>query len=162
MRTSPLVRLVALVAVLSALMLAAVWGQLSARLTGTEYHLRVTTADPMDPFRGAYVQLQYIDLPDLSTAPLSDGVINDDNRDVYVPLTRQDDYWVGATILDEAPPDGVYLRCEKTWQLQCGIGEYFLPQGRAADMGQALRDGAVATIRVDRFGHAALMRIDAD
>ena len=42
----------------------AVWAPLSARLTGEEVVLRVEPVDPVDPFRGAYVDLSYPDLPD--------------------------------------------------------------------------------------------------
>ena len=40
-----------------------VWPPLSARLTGEEVALRVEPIDPIDPFRGAYVDLGYPDLP---------------------------------------------------------------------------------------------------
>ena len=46
-----------------ALVGVATYGQLSARLTGEEFALRVGTLDPIDPFRGAYVTLGYPDLP---------------------------------------------------------------------------------------------------
>ena len=40
----------------------AVAPQLSARLTGDTYLVRVAPVDPIDPFRGAYVALDYPDL----------------------------------------------------------------------------------------------------
>ncbi len=45
-----------------ALVGVAVAPRLSARLTGDEYRLRVAPVDPIDPFRGAYVDLDYPDL----------------------------------------------------------------------------------------------------
>ena len=45
-----------------ALVGVAVAPRLSARLTGDEYLLRVAPVDPIDPFRGAYVDLDYPDL----------------------------------------------------------------------------------------------------
>lgn len=42
-----------------ALLAVAVWPQLSARFTGDEVVLRVQPVDPIDPFRGAYVDLGY-------------------------------------------------------------------------------------------------------
>ena len=48
-----------------ALVGVAVAPRLSARLTGDEYRLRVAPVDPIDPFRGAYVDLDY---PDLQTS----------------------------------------------------------------------------------------------
>ena len=37
--------------------------QLSARLAGDSYVVRVGLLDPIDPYRGAYVSLDYPDLP---------------------------------------------------------------------------------------------------
>ena len=53
----------------AALVGVAVAPQLSARVTGDTYLFRVAPLDPIDPFRGAYVTLDYPDLQtDRSTA----------------------------------------------------------------------------------------------
>ena len=54
---------IAIVAVAQlALVGVAVAPQLSARAFGDEYRMRVAPVDPIDPFRGAYVDLGYPDL----------------------------------------------------------------------------------------------------
>ena len=55
------VRVGAVCLVQLALVGAAVAGPLSARLTGQELLLEVEPVDPIDPFRGAYVDLDYPD-----------------------------------------------------------------------------------------------------
>src|SRR4029078_7535393 len=54
---------VTVVALVQLVLLAvAVAPRVSPRLTGDEYLLRVAPVDPIDPFRGAYVDLDYPDL----------------------------------------------------------------------------------------------------
>ena len=60
-----MIKRIALVAVLQlALVPLAVLPQLSARVTGETYRMRVAPVDPIDPFRGAYIDLSYPDLRD--------------------------------------------------------------------------------------------------
>ena len=59
---SVLLKVGAVALVQLALVGVAVAPRLSARLTGDEYRLRVQPVDPIDPFRGAYVDLDYPDL----------------------------------------------------------------------------------------------------
>ena len=66
-----------------ALVGVAVAPRLSARLTGDEYLLRVAPVDPIDPFRGAYVDLDY---PDLHLDERSDAVGGEGT--LYVTLSR--------------------------------------------------------------------------
>ena len=47
---------------------AAVAPQLSSRLTGEDYRMEVRPIDPIDPFRGAYVTLDYPGLRPLREA----------------------------------------------------------------------------------------------
>ena len=61
--TTRTARVAAVVVASLALVVVAVWAPLAARLTGEEVTLRVAPVDPMDPFRGAYVDLSYPDLP---------------------------------------------------------------------------------------------------
>jgi uncharacterized membrane-anchored protein len=140
----------------------AVAAPLSARLTGREYLLRVAPADPVDPFRGAYLALSYPDLtpafvggPDQPVAerPRTSGR-------VFVPLTADGEVWRGGR-LSRTEPSGPFLRCrDDGWQLHCGIESWFLPQGKAAAAGRALADGqSVAVVRVDARGNAALVGV---
>lgn len=147
--------------VLLLLLILAVREPLSARLTGEEVRLRVALLDPIDPFRGAYVVLAYPDLPGLTPFAQEPGEspATTPNGDVYVPLVRESDIWVGKEPLPDPPGSGPYLACSSDgYHLDCGIESYFLPQRQAAAMEKRLRDQeVVATVRVDAAGHAALM-----
>ena len=151
----------------------AVWSPLSARLTGDEVRLRVAPVDPIDPFRGAYVQLGYPDLPgqprldpDDTTGSTEPEVEEGDRErgEVWVTLTREGDVWVGGAVTRTRPADGIFLRCDDSdWRLSCGIESWFLPQAEASALEDALRDGtAVATLRVDGRGNAALIDVEVD
>lgn len=156
----PLVSRPVLVAAAALVQLAlvplAVIGQVSARWAGEEYALRVEPVDPIDPFRGAYVALSYPDLPQGSSTEARD--------DLYVPLVRSGNVWLGAARLSRPPEDGPFLRCRDTgWRLTCGIESWFLPQDAAYAMEQAVGAGrAVARVRIDARGNAALVGVDVD
>jgi uncharacterized membrane-anchored protein len=162
--TVRLVRVGAAVLVQLALVAVAVWAPLSARVTGEEVALRVAPVDPYDPFRGAYVDLAYPDLPGQPGAtgdPSADPGADDHRGTAYVPLSRRGDLWVGGAVQRTRPASGTYLTCDdSSWRLECGIESWFLPADRAADLQSAVGDGtAVATVRVDSRGHAALVDV---
>jgi uncharacterized membrane-anchored protein len=140
-----------------ALVGVAVAPRLSARLTGDEYRLRVAPVDPVDPFRGAYVDLRY---PDLAGDP---GRDEDDDRDVFVTLVRDGDLWTAGEYSDERPSGTPYLACDQPdFRIRCGIESLFLPQDEAADMEEQVAGGSlVAVVKVDSRGHAALVRVEA-
>lgn len=152
-------RILAVVLAQALIVAVAVSGQLSARVLGNEVRLRVQPVDPIDPFRGAYVDLDYPDLP----AQPSDPVDADRrNGAVFVPLIRRGDIWVGGALTRTRPDEGAYLRCDDAGnRVRCGIESLFLPQDEAAQMQTALRGGAAATVKVDSRGHAALMGVQA-
>jgi uncharacterized membrane-anchored protein len=165
--TSRAVRVVVVVVAQLVLVGLAVWPQLSARVTGSEVVLRVEPVDPIDPFRGAYVALSYPDLPD---SAVDSGASEQEQEAVdaargtaYVPLTLRGEVWVGGAVQRTPPPEGLYLACDdSSWQLECGIESWFLPQDEAAGLQAALRDGtALATVKVDGSGHAALVDVSA-
>ncbi|NYE37089.1 putative membrane-anchored protein [Nocardioides cavernae] len=139
--------------------------QLSARLTGDTYLVRVAPVDPIDPFRGAYVALDYPDLARQDADAWTDGLgVVDDGRsgDVYVPLVEQDGVWVAADWTRRRPADGPYLACDdRSWQVRCGIESWFLPQEDARAAEDLLRGGAVAELRVDGRGNAAVVDVRA-
>ena len=141
-----------------ALVSLAVAGPLSARLTGEEHLLEVAPVDPIDPFRGAYVALSYPGLPDSDELNQRDG---EDGGVVYVPLVRSGETWTGAPAVAERPESGPFLRCkDEHAQLRCGIDSWFLPQDEALAMEQAVNGGrAVATVRIDSRGNAALVDV---
>ncbi len=153
---------VALVAVLQlALVGAAVAPQLSARLTGEEYQLVVRPVDPIDPFRGAYVTLDYPGLraPADSRPPsMDDG----ESGDVYVTLVRKGDVWTSGEYSRTRPEQGPYLACDdRDWAIRCGIESWFVPQDEATGLEDALaQDGAIATVKIDDRGRAAIVALD--
>jgi uncharacterized membrane-anchored protein len=156
--TSRSSRVVAAVLVQLALVPVAVADQLSARLTGEEYLLEVAPVDPIDPFRGAYVALAYPGLP--SGQELFERQA--DLGDVaYVPLRESEGLWVGLPPVAARPDSGPFLRCtDDGWRLRCGIESWFLPQDEAYALEQSVREGrAVATVRVDGRGNAALVDV---
>ena len=163
--TSRAVRVGAVVLAQLALVGVAVWAPLSARLTGEQVVLRVEPVDPVDPFRGAYVDLAYPDLPqqtfDGEVTEEEQQALDDARGTAYVPLTRQGEVWVGGPVQRTAPVEGLYLTCDdSSWRLECGIESWFLPQDEAAGMQDALQGGtAVATVKVDAAGHAALIGV---
>ena len=133
----------------------AVWPQLSARLTGETYELAVAPVDPIDPFRGAYVTLDY---PGLEQAQPT--LWSGDDRPVFVPLRRTggSSLWTGGPARRDEPATGPYLRCDAgQGRLRCGIESLFASQDDARRLEQELTDGAVARVRVDGRGNAAVV-----
>ncbi len=165
MSRSRAIRIVMVAALQALLLVVAVWGSLTPRFTGQQVLLRVSAADPMDMFRGAYVDLRYPDLPHQPGTPVyaEPGGEASAMGTAYVPLSRQGQVWVGAEIVRTPPTSGIYLACDdSTWRLRCGIESYFLPQDAAATLGEELRDAtAIAVVKVDRSGHAALVEVRA-
>ncbi len=153
---------VALVAVLQlALVGVAVAPQLSARLTGEEYQLVVRPLDPIDPFRGAYVTLAY---PGLQAPADSEPPSMDDGQegDVFVTLVEDGDVWTSGEFTRTRPESGAYLACDdRNWEVRCGIESWFVPQDEALGLERDLADGgAIATVKVDGRGNAAIVALD--
>jgi len=141
---------------------AAVAAPISARLTGQEVRLRVATIPDERAFRGSYAGLTYPDLPAqrggdemAARTPVGDTA--------FVTLRRSGDVWVSGVVSSSRPRSGPYLACaDQGWQIQCGIERWYVPGGAASPLATALRDGtAVATVKVDSRGHAALVAVTA-
>ena len=131
------------------------WPQLSARVAGDEYRLAVEPVDPIDPFRGAYVTLDYPSLQPADDVAQAGGT-------VYVPLmpVPDRDLWEGGRPTRRAPASGPYLRCEAGWRLRCGIESLFASQDEALALERQLSSGAVAVVRVDGRGNAAVVDLE--
>lgn len=156
----------ALAAVQLGLVGAAVAPQLSARLTGDTFLMTVAPLDPIDPFRGAYVTLDYPDLRHDESRSFVEpglGALDDgEEGDVYITLVREGDVWAADTWTRERPEDGHYLACDdRSWQIRCGIESFFLPQEDAASTEALLRDRAVAEVRIDSRGNATVVDVRA-
>ncbi|MFD7073830.1 GDYXXLXY domain-containing protein [Nocardioides sp. NPDC059952] len=144
---------VALVCVLNlGLVGLAVAGQLSARATGEDIRLRVEPVDPIVPFRGAYVDLSYAGISTRTTK---------ETGDAYVSLARRGPVWEASGVSTEPPAEGLFLKChDDGWRLSCGIESLFLPQDRAQEIETEVNGGdAVAVVKVDSRGHAALVAV---
>ena len=155
LRTSSLTRLAVACLLSAALVPLAVWPQLSARLTGETYLLAVAPIDPIDPFRGAYVTLDYPGLEQAQPTRWSG-----ERTPVFVPLRRTagSDLWTGGRAARTAPASGPYLRCDAgQGRLRCGIESLFASQDEARRLEQHLTDGAVARVKVDGRGNAAVV-----
>lgn len=156
-----MIRIAAVAAAQLAMVGLAVAPQLSSRLTGEDHLMQVRPLDPIDPFRGAYVTLDY---PGLQTPGGSQPPSMDDGRsgEVFVTLTEEDGYWVASGWRRSRPAEGPYLACDDSdWAIRCGIESYFLPEDHAAGLEEDLaRDGGVATVRIDARGHASVVAVE--
>ena len=87
----------------------AVFPQLSARVAGDTYQMRVMPVDPIDPFRGAYVALDYPDLRRDDSEEFGDAWSSPDDGeqgDLFITLAQRGDVWVGADWTRERPESG--------------------------------------------------------
>ncbi len=146
-------RRVLLVAIAAQLLLLA-WvtaPRLSPRLFGNEYRVLVHAIDPIDPFRGRYVALAYVNQP-----------TSFNNGRVWMPLRKQGELWRPASIERDRPRGQPALRCEaRVGTPHCGIESFFASPDDARRLDQALRGrGAVARIRIDSAGRAAIVGLD--
>ncbi len=152
------VRVAVVALVQLALVGVAVAPRLSARLTGDEYRFTVAPVDPIDPFRGAYVDLSYPDLR-LDDEPADEG---NGKGTVFVTLEEAGGVWRAAGYSRQRPDAMPYLACEDHgWQLRCGIESWFLPQDEAAALQEDVAGGSmVAVVKVDGRGNAALVAVE--
>lgn len=159
-------RLALVVIVQLALVAIGVAPQLSARATGGEYRMRVAPVDPIDPFRGAYVTLDY---PDLSfrdgsfSAEGGLGALEDgESGPVYVSLREEDGLMHATEFSRSRPESGLYLACDdRNWQIRCGIESWFASQSEAKRLGRELaEDGGIAVVRIDSRGNAAVVDLE--
>lgn len=160
--SSPVARIGVVLAVQLALVGLAVAPQLSARVAGEEYLLRVAPVDPIDPFRGAYVALDY---PDLRLAQVDNPRASDDDDrgTLYVSLTEEVGVWVASGTSRQRPVSGTYLTCDdRDLRIRCGIESLFLApdEARAVELSVGSGD-AVARVRIDGRGNAALMGLES-
>jgi uncharacterized membrane-anchored protein len=148
-----------------ALVAVGVAPQLSARAVGQEYRMRVAPVDPIDPFRGAYVTLDYPDLShdDSFSAEGGLGALQDgESGPVYVSLSQEDGLMRASEFSRSRPDTGPYLACDdRYWQIRCGIESWFASQSEASRLGRELADDeGIAVVRIDSRGNAALVDLE--
>ncbi len=146
--------LTALVLAQLALVAVGVAPQLSARVSGETHLIRTAPVDPIDPFRGAYVDLAYPGLTrEDDSAP---------SGTVHVELLEDGEYVRPGRWLRTRPDRGPYLTCRSDgWRARCGIESLFVSQERARSLERDLVDGGVAEITVDSRGNAAVLDVRA-
>ena len=171
MRASRSTRLAAVCAVRAVLVAVAVAPQLSARVAGEDYRLEVAPVDPIDPLRGAYVALDHpgLRLPGRGPGGQETDELSAEDRlqgTVSVPLLRDGDghsdgdAWRGDTPVAARPSAGPYLRCHADHRLRCGIESLFTAQDEALRLERDLAGGAIARVRVDGRGNAAVVAVE--
>jgi len=155
-------RLTATIAVAQLLLVGVgVAPQLSAHVRGETYLFEVAPLDPIDPFRGAYVALDYPGLRHDAADEASRPAVDDGGRgDVFVTLRPDGPVWVAHEWTRDRPDGAPYLACDdRSWQVRCGIESWFLPQDEAAAMELTLADGAIAEVRIDGRGNATVVDV---
>jgi len=140
-------------------------------LTGDEIRLKVKPVDPSDPLRGQYVRLEF----DISKVPLASydkgGELSYD-KTVYVKLVQNAD---GISVVDDVtrkkPGKGVfyirgkagYIRGwgeERYVLINYGIENFFTSQKEAKNLEKRLVKGGIARVKVDKNGHAKVIKIE--
>lgn len=126
--------------------------RLSPRLTGDEYRLAVVPVDPIDPFRGAYVDLRLRGVPGFTQR---EGT-------VYVQLVRlAGGAYRGSGTQLTRPSAAPFLRCHADGEVRCGIESFFASQSEAKRLERELgRGGAIARVKIDGAGRAALVDLE--
>ena len=81
---------------------------------------------------------------------------------MFVELVRDGNYWEAGDYSTRRPSDAPYLSCDSDgWRVSCGIESWFTDQDEARRLEEELVDGAVATIKVDGRGNAAIVALEA-
>jgi uncharacterized membrane-anchored protein len=131
--------------------------------TGKEVVLQTVPVDPMDIFRGEYVQLRYT-ISTLSNIP---GITTAKNGEkVYVRLEQDGEVWKAAEVghshdsWDEYIAGQVVSTGNSQIALEYGIEAYFVPQGKGPEI-QRARD-IKARIVINGSGQAFIKGLIVD
>jgi uncharacterized membrane-anchored protein len=142
--------------------------QIHARLTGRLITIRTAPVDPYDLLSGYHVVLTYeISRP----SPEQWGGLADNRSSgtvVYAVLKQgPENVWQLERLAEKLPqdlgPDQIALQGKiQGNRIAYGIEHFFIPEEGRRELESALRQNqqrALAEIRVDRYGHAALIRL---
>lgn len=144
-------RLALALAVQLALVAWAVGPRLLPHVSGEEYRVAVQPVDPIEPFRGAYVDLDY-------------GIRGQGGTGgrVWVPLRGDGDVRTLGPVSRGGRPGGPALRCEYGGgRVRCGIESFFASQREALRLERELMaGGAIARLRVDGAGRAVIVGLE--
>lgn len=146
-------------------------------LHGQRIQLITTPVDPVDLFRGEYVQLNYA----MNRAPVSmiSPALQQRSlrRDEVVFATlkpAQNSTWVLDKVEEKSSPDAVYLRArvdsdrhagdKEDLQLRFGLERFYVEQGQAQSYEGREDDGSTTslktTVAVDSDGYASVISIE--
>ncbi len=145
--------LIAVVGLQLVLLLIVAAPRLSPRLFGDTYLLKAAPVDPIDPFRGAYVDIAYKGMPQWTER----------EGQVFAKLKRMDNHWQVDGVSGKKPSSGPYMSCKAVDQaISCGIESLFLSQDKAKSMEKKLAEGGgIAKVKIDGSGRAALVSLKA-
>ncbi len=128
--------------------------RLAVRVTGAEYRLATEPVDPIDPLRGAYVDLRLRGLPRYTQRR---GTVFVALKPAAGGLLR------GSGTLARAPSEGPYLRCDAHdgADVSCGIESFFASQDDARRLAaRGARRPLVARVKVGLGGRAVLVGLE--
>ena len=135
----------------------AVWAvapRLLPRVNGDEYRIVVEPVDPIEPLRGAYVDLSYGQRMFVSWRL-------EGRR--YVRLTPAGPgAWRFGTVSATRPDREPFLRCvADDGRLRCGIESFFASQREARRLERELgENGAFARVKIDGAGRAVIVGLE--
>jgi uncharacterized membrane-anchored protein len=142
--------------------------KIHTRLTGTLITIKTMPIDPYDFLSGYHVVLGY----EISRLPEEHRQFTQqEDQTVYVILRMgPEDIWaiesVSRTLPQQLPPDRVVLKGKTRYErIEYGIESFFIPEEGRHEIESALRNNrqnALAQVKVDRFGNAALIRLIID
>ena len=145
--------------------------KLFTRLTGQTIAIKTAPVDPYDFLSGYHVILSFeiSQLADLISP--EQRMYYNQNQILYNVLTKDENStWNSQSVHESFPkdiPEGAIVIKGK-WKhsrIEYGIEKFFIPEEKRQDIEGDLRQNqrqALADIRVDRFGNAALVRLQVD
>lgn len=130
------------------------WNEL-ALARGSEVTLRTVPVDPIDLFRGRYVQLRY----DISQVEVERGTRPGDT--VYVALHEVDGVWSGEQATRERPAGGPFIRGTYLGGLiEYGIETYYADEDEAPRLEAEAGRGLLVLAVLDDDGRARISGIE--
>jgi uncharacterized membrane-anchored protein len=146
--------------------LGLIWQHQATLRTGTVYRFRTAPVDPVDPFRGRYVQLRF-EAAQLPSSPLA---WPEDGSPLFAPVTTDADGDARlGTPVPQPPEQGDWLpvrlhhRSDTATWVTLPFDRYYLNEHRAPAVERQFRDAGVAArayaeVRV-RNGHAVIQAL---
>ena len=145
--------------------------KLITRLTGKTITIKTAPVDPYDFLSGYHVILSYEISQFNEPTPPEQRMYPRGGQIVYNVLIKgEDDVWKSQSLHQSFPKDisegAIVIKGKwKGGRIEYGIEKFFIPEEKRQDIERDLRQNqrqALADIRVDRFGNAALVRLRVD